>query len=125
LISLWSTALAALMAATPVTQMPVPPDIRMHLLQLSVPADKYSLEEFNAVTRPVLTCDQARSVARQNHIRLVENSSLQMSQLPRAVQSIIAELPIGKPSRIFGKPDQSFKVLMVCRREAPSRNSDE
>lgn len=123
--SLWSTGGAALLAATPVTQMPIPPDVRMHLLQLSVPADEYSLEEFNALTRPLLTCDQARSVARQNQIRLVENPSLQMSQLPGAVQSIIAELPIGKPSTTFGNPDDSYKVLMVCRREAPANQSED
>lgn len=104
----------------PSTTLPVPVDVTMHLLQLSVPADRYSVEEFRDLAKPILTCDQARSVARKHQIRIVQNPSIAMSRLPGAVQRLLEDLPIGKASQVFGKPEDSYKTLIVCRREAPS-----
>lgn len=87
-----------------------------HLVQLEVAKSVVSLEAFEASTGAIASCEDAGDVARELDAAFTRNRFVRASQLPDALQEILAELPAGKATPVFSNDGETLRVLVLCAR---------
>lgn len=117
---LWIIALAAQAVPVPVAV----PAARLSLKQITLPlaaiADPAEqvrrVAEFQAAAKAITTCDDVEGVAKDLGAEVVVNRDLALSQVPPALKSELATIPLGTATRMFGQRDREVRVLVLCGR---------
>lgn len=112
---IYSIALSASLLMSAVSA-PVEDDI-LHLLQLAVPQREDTVEKFRTATSAIRTCDAALQIGQSLNAEIVENRSLPLSNLPPQVRELLRDLPTGRATPVFGTPQTTMKVLVICARK--------
>ena len=89
----------------------------LHLLQLAVPASNDTVKKFRTVTSAIRTCEEARQIGQSLNAEITENDSLPFSTLPPKVMELLRDLPTGRATPVFGTPQTTMKVLVICARK--------
>jgi len=89
----------------------------LHLLQLTVPASNDTLGKFRTETSAIRTCEEARQIGQSLNAEITENQSMPLSQLPPQVWELLRDLPTGRATPVFGTPQTTMKVLVICARK--------
>ena len=87
-----------------------------HLLQLSVDPAETPLDDFKAKTAALRSCDEAMDLAKTLNAEVTRNRFTRASQLPQKLQTILAELPAGQATPVFGSEGEPVRVLVLCNR---------
>lgn len=85
---------------------------------LSEDAAQERVNGFSQAVQQITTCEQADTVAASIGADVVDNTQIQLRALPEALQSMLAELEIGRSTPPFGSLEDGVRVLMVCGRQA-------
>lgn len=112
-LALALTAPVSLAAQSDVRSSSVP---RYHLVQLSVDADVMETGEFKAKTAEIRSCSDAGNLARAIDADFKRNRYVRASEMPVALQTELAELPVGKATQVFGADGSMMRVLVICAR---------
>lgn len=75
--------------------------------------------EFATATKNIKGCGAANEVAASIGAAIVDNDQVRLKDLPAALQSTVATLPIGQASQPFGSVADGVRVLILCGRDDP------
>ena len=122
-IRLSAAALVALVPAMVSAQTVTPSGPVLTLSQISVTltgeddnTQASEVARLKTASAGITTCDQIASIATGIGATVTTRDGVALSALPPQVQKLLADLPVGTPSPIFGKPHEYARVLVVCAR---------
>jgi len=87
-----------------------------HLMQLEVKTAKVSLEDFEAKTSAIGSCNEAKSLAKEMGAKTRRNRFKRASQLPEFLRDTLAETQAGKATPVFQPNATTARVLVLCGR---------
>ncbi|MDF7775966.1 peptidylprolyl isomerase [Sphingomonas sp. AOB5] len=104
-----------------------PRDAKLSLKQLTITFAPGTTEaqatsraaQFAEATQSMQGCGDAERVARLVGAEVVSNDTMQIKQLPPALQDIMLPLQIGQSTQPFGSIEQGVRVLVLCGRDDP------
>lgn len=85
-----------------------------HLMQLSVSAQDMALEDFEAKTRTISSCADAKGLARELGADIRRNRYVMAHRLPDQVKIALQSTDIGNATQVFSDDDETMRVLVVC-----------
>jgi len=80
--------------------------------------------QFALATQKIKGCGAANEAAASIGAAVVDNRQIRLGDLPRPLQSTIAQLSIGQASQPFGSVEEGILVLILCGRDDPPSPSD-
>ena len=124
MISRVSAAFFALAPAAALAQTIAPPpgpvlalsQISMTLTGEDDATQASEVSRLKTASAAIKTCDQIAAAAASIGATVTTRDGVSLSALPAQVQKLLADLPVGTASPIFGKPHEYARVLVVCAR---------
>lgn len=90
------------------------PVARYSLMQLSVPSDHISYEDFSAQTSEIRSCYDAKKLAKELDAKVTRNRYVTASSLPEGVQKALKETPRGEATQVFSADGSVMRVIVIC-----------
>ena len=92
------------------------PVARYNLMQLSVPTENVSQEDFRARTQAIRSCYDGKKLGEELGAEITRNRFATLSLLPEQVQEVLRDLPAGQATEVFGADESMMRVLIICSR---------
>jgi peptidyl-prolyl cis-trans isomerase SurA len=81
------------------------------------------VQQLQSKTRAMGGCGRAEEVAKELGAEVAVSDQLSMRELPRQLQSIMADLQVGQATPPFGSVDEGIRVLVLCGRDDQAQAS--
>lgn len=87
-----------------------------HLVQVSVARDNISEGEFIERSKSIRSCSQAVELGEEIGARVTRDRFVRAGQLPPYIRDLLAELPVGHATEVYGIDGEPMRVLVLCAR---------